>query len=162
MKATAPVKQWWMPIVFVLLAGCRGERVADTATIAPAKPQPATTQTATLNDGPIITTSGSPVPANAVAPGTQLVTVSRTAISMRELIPRGHTVFHITNETAGPHDLVLRGAAGTAIPAALPAAGRSVLQARLTDRAYALVCVTPGHAERAEFSTYVPGPAPLR
>ncbi|HEX6096220.1 MAG TPA: hypothetical protein VF432_07855 [Thermoanaerobaculia bacterium] len=162
MKATATVKQWWMLLVFLLLAGCRGERVADTATIAPAKPRPATTQTATLNDRPMITTSGSPVPADALAPGTQFVMLDRAGISMRELIPRGHTVFHITNETAAPHDLVLRGAAGIAVPAALPAAGRSVLQARLTERTYALVCVTPGHAERAEFSTYVPGPGPLR
>lgn len=145
-------------ILLLLFAGCRAERTA-TATIAPAEPRPAPTMTATMPDGPMITTSGSPVPANALAPGTQLVTVRRTGITMRELIPRGHTVFHITNETSEPHDLVLRGASDAAVPAALPAAGRSVLQARLTDRAYALVCATPGHAERAEFSTYVPAPA---
>lgn len=148
-------------VLLVLFAGCRAER-ATTATIAPAEPRPAPTATATMNDQPMITTSGSPVPAGAPAPGTQFVMLDRAGISMRELIPRGHTVFHITNETAAPHDLVLRNASGTAVPAALPAAGRSVLQARLTERAYALVCATPGHAERAEFSTYVPGTAPLR
>lgn len=115
-----------------------------------------------MNDRPMITTSGSPVPSDALAPGTQLVTMSRTGIAMRELIPRGHTAFHITNETAVPHEMVLRSASGTAVSAAVPAAGRSVLQARLTERAYALVCATPGHAERAEFSTYVPGVAPPR
>jgi hypothetical protein len=148
-------------VLLLLFAGCRAERTA-TATIAPAEGRPAPTVTATMNDRPMITTSGSPVPANALAPGTQLVTVSRTGIAMRELIPRGHTVFHITNETGVPHEMVLRSVSGTAVPAALPAAARSVLQARLTDRAYALVCATPGHTERAEFSTYVPGPAPLR
>lgn len=148
-------------VLLLLFAGCRAERAA-TATIAPAEPRPAPTVTATMNERPMITTSGSPVPADALAPGTQFVTVSRTGIAMRELIPRGHTVFHITNETAVPHEMVLRSASGTVVPAALPAAGRSVLQARLTDRAYTLVCATPGHAERAEFSTYVPGSAPLR
>lgn len=148
-------------VLLLLFAGC-GAEPADTATIAPAEGRPAPTATATLNDRPLITTSGSPVPADALAPGTQLVMLDRDGISMRALIPRGHTVFLITNETAAPHDLVLRGAAGTAVPAALPPAGRSVLQVRLTERTYALVCATPGHAERAEFSTYVPGPAPLR
>lgn len=147
--------------LLLLFAGCRAERPA-TATIAPAEGRPAPTVTATMNDRPMITTSGSPVPADALAPGTQLVTVSRTGIAMRELIPHGHTVFHITNETPVPHAMVLRSASGTAVLAALPAAGRAVLQTRLTDRAYTLVCATPGHVERAEFSTYTPGPAPLR
>lgn len=142
-------------VLLLLFAGCRAERAATT-TIAPAEGRPAPTATETMDDRPMITTSGSPVPAGALAPGTQLVTLSRTGISMRELIPYGLTVFHITNETAAPHDLVLRSASGTAVPAALPAAGRAVLQARLTDRAYTLVCATPDHAEAAKFSTYSP------
>jgi hypothetical protein len=60
------------------------------------------------------------------------------------------------------HYRVAINTSGTTVAAALAAAGESVLQARLTDRTYALVCVTPGHAERAELSTYVPGTAPLR
>jgi hypothetical protein len=148
-------------ILLLLLAGCRAER-AVTATIAPARPRPATTVTATIGERPIITTSGSPLPADALAPGTQQVVVRETEISMRELVPRAHTVFHLTNETAIAHDLVLRAASGSVVGATLPAGGRSVLQARLGEGQYTLECTTPGHGERAEFSTYVPGSDPLR
>lgn len=105
----------------------------------------------------MITTSGSPVPSGALAPGTQLVAVNRAGISMRSLVPRGHTVFHITNETGLTHDLVLRSASGAAAAASLPSNGRTILQAAITDRSYSIACTMPGHAEAAEFTTYAGG-----
>lgn len=143
-------------VIVVLFAACRAERGATT-TIAPAEPRPAPTATARLDDRPMITTSGSPVPAGALAPGTQVVTVNRGGIAMRSLVPRGHTVFHITNETALQHDLVLRTASATAASAAVPPRGRTVLQAPITERVYTLACVTAGHGETAEFATYAAG-----
>lgn len=146
---------------FVLLfAACRGEGPA-TATVAPAEPRPAPTTTAALDDRPRVSTGGSPVPSGALAPGTQLVTLHRGGIEMRTMIPRGQTVFHILNETALHHDLVLRSASGIVASAAVIPGGRTILQVSIADPAYVVACVTPGHAERADFATYTAG-APLK
>lgn len=154
MNGCGAVRKLWL-LLFVL--GCGGEQDDHaTATIAPADPRPAPTVTGTMDDRPMITTSGSPVPASAVAPGTQLVTLSASGISMRSLIPRAHTAFHIRNETASRHDLVLRSTTSSAA-ITVPAAKDVVLQAMLSDPAYELACVTPGHSERARFTTYVAG-----
>lgn len=161
LKADGNVKRWPIALVVLVVAACRGERASVTTTVAPAEPRPAPTQTATMDDRPIVTTSGSPAPASAPAPGTAFVTVSATGISMRGLIPRGHTAFHIVNQTRTAHDLVLQSASGGAVQAAVAPADRRVVQARLTERSYSLVCTSPGHAERAEFTTYAPG-TPIR
>lgn len=156
LKADPIVKRCAIALLFLGFAACGGER-AVTTTVAPAEPRPAPTQTASLDDRPIVTTSGSPAPANAPAPGTEFVTLSAAGISMRELIPRGHTAFHITNRESQGHDLVLRSASGAAVHARIAPGGSGVLQARLTEPAYTLLCTSPGHAERAEFTTYAPG-----
>lgn len=155
MKPAVPVNR--AAVVLLLLAACNDANTASTGTVAPAEPRPAPTVTATMADRPMITTSGSPAPARAVAPGTQFVTLRGGGISMGSLIPRGQTAFHIRNETGAPHELVLRTARGTAARVTVPATGGAVLQAMLGERRYELICSTPGHAERAEFTTYVAG-----
>lgn len=142
-------------IVLVIAAGCSREPVARTATIAPAEGRPAPTQTDTM-DLRAVTTSGSPVPASAVAPGTETVAITTGGFTVRPLLPRGHTAFSIDNETGVAHDVLLRGQTGSGA-AAVPARGRTVLQLLLRDPEYELVCTTPGHAERAAFKTYMPG-----
>ena len=152
LEATIDVKKLW--IALALAAGCSRD-VAETATIAPAEPRPAPTATDTI-DRRSVTTSGSPVPASAVAPGTETITISDAGFSVRPLLPRAHTAFRIANNTDTPHALTLRGASGSAA-AAVPARGEAVLQLLLTDAQYELVCTTPGHAERAQFKTYRAG-----
>ena len=148
------MRKLWL---LLLVLGCgRESRESGTATIAPADPRPAPTLTGTMDARPMITTSGSPAPAGAVAPGTQFVTLRSSGISMRSLIPRAHTAFHIRNETASSHDLVLR-TTTSSVPVTIPAAEGAVVQTMLNDAVYELVCVSPGHSERAQFTTYVAG-----
>lgn len=142
-----------------LLAACRAQR-EDPVQIAPARPRPAPTATAAIRNLPTISTAGSPAPVEALAPGTQLVTVHRTGISMRQMVPRGHTAFHIRNQTPVPHEIRVRGANGVAGKAAVSPGGRTILQMPVTEPSYELVCITPGHRGRAEFSTYAAGSPP--
>ena len=153
LEATTDVKKLW--IALALAAGCSREPVGETATIAPAEARPAPTATDTI-DRRSVTTSGSPVPASAVAPGTETITISDAGFSVRPLLPRAHTAFRIANNTDTPHHVTLRGATGSAA-AAVPARGEAILQLLLSDAQYELVCTTPGHSERAQFKTYRAG-----
>jgi hypothetical protein len=143
----------------VLAIACSGERQAATDTIAPAEPRPAPTATSAIARRPALATDGSPPPALVTAPGTTFVTVTTMGIEVQRLLPRGHTVFHVQNQTVAAHDIVIRGATGSAT-ASLPAKGRSVIQLLLGIGAYDVTCTVAGHQERARFETYVPG-APL-
>jgi hypothetical protein len=139
----------------VLALGCSREPPATTNTIAPADPRPAPTVTSTVGSS-AITTSGSPPPALAVAPGTTFVTVASGRIDVQRLLPRGHTVFHVKNETDVAHEIVVRGGDRSAT-APLPPKGGTVVQLRLGSDSYEIACTVPGHAERAQFETYVAG-----
>ena len=143
-------------VVVVLSVGCGREPAQTTATIAPAEPRPAPTVTATILERPLLTTSGSPPPASAVTSGSETVTIDAAGLSVRPLLPRGHTAFRVRNQTAAAHDLVLTGGPDVA-EATIPARGTVVLQMLLRAETYELACVIPGHTERAGFRTYVPG-----
>ena len=147
-----------LPVVFLILAACGGERdTAKTATIPPAEPRPAATLTTTPVSKPMITISGSPPPAEAIrASGSETVTVRNGRIDVRPLLPRGNTAFRIENATAASHHLVLRGG-NRGVEAVVPAGGVRILQTNLTNPRYELVCTTAGHDERARFRTYAPG-----
>jgi hypothetical protein len=140
-------------IVLLLLPACRRDPPA-TNTIAPADPRPAPTVVSTADLQPAVTTSGSPPPAVAVA-ASENVTIAPGRIEVRPLIPRGSTVFRMTNETGAAHSIVLRGASGEA-PVAVAARSAAILQVALVDPDYELICTTPGHRERARFETYRP------
>ena len=142
--------------VLVLVAGCSREPQAATDTIAPAEARPAPTVTSVVSGRSAIATAGSPRPASAAAPGTTYVTVANGRIDVQRLLPRGHTVFHVRNQTGDAHQLVVRGGTGSAT-ASLPPDGRAVLQLLLGNGSYEIACTTPGHAERTRFETYTPG-----
>ena len=143
-------------VALVLAVGCSREPQTSTNTIAPADPRPAPTVTSTVGSRAAITTSGSPPPASAPAPGTTFVTVANGRIDVQRLLPRGHAVFHVRNQTDLAHELVVRGSTGSAT-AILPPNGRTVLQLLLGSGAYDVTCTTPGHQESARFETYAPG-----
>lgn len=143
-------------VALVLAAGCSREPQATTNTIAPAEPRPAPTVTATLDNRHALATAGSPPPASAAAPGTTFVTVRSGRIDVPRLLPRAHTVFHIQNQTAVAHEIVVRGGTGSA-RASLPPNGRTVLQLLLGTGAYDIACTAPGHQESARLETYAPG-----
>ena len=153
MNSSAGVKTFCAALVLAL--GCSREPQAKTNTIAPAEPRPAATVTSTIGNG-AVNTSGSPPPASAPAPGTTFVTVANGRIDIQRLLPRAHTVFHVRNQTALAHEIVVRGGTGSAT-ATLPPNGRTVLQLLLGTGAYDITCTTPGHQERARFETYAPG-----
>lgn len=156
MKNGMSVKK--LVVVLVLAMGCSRESAERTATIEPADPRPAPTPTETLGDGRQVTTSGSPIPASATAPGMELMTIRDTGITTRPLLPRGQTVFRIENDTGRPHQLELRTPGGDMHARTMvPVGAEAVLQARLDAPSYELVCVTPGHDERTRFDTYVAG-----
>ena len=156
MNASAGVKTFYAALVLVLALGCSGEQQATTSTIAPADPRPAPTVTTTIGSSPAIATAGSPRPASAAAPGTTFVTVGSGGIDVQRLLPAAHTAFHIRNQTAVAHEIVVRGGTGSAtVP--LPPRGSSVLQLLLGSGAYDVTCTTPGHQESARFETYPPG-----
>ena len=144
-------------LVTLALSGCGEQRDTATSTVAPADPRPATTITATMDERTMIATSGSPRPETAVAPGTQFVTIGSSGISMRALIPRGHTIFQIQNETESRHDLVLQENGKGSVSAGVEPVGRATLQTILNAAAYRMVCTTPGHDETAQFTTYQAG-----
>ena len=144
----------------VVVIACGRESQPATNTIAPAEPRPAPTVTSGINSRPRTATAGSPPPASASAPGTTFVTVAAGRIEVQRLLPRGHTVFHVRNDTALAHQLVVQGSAGSA-SAALPPNGNAVLQLLLGSGAYDIVCTTPGHRERTRIETYAPG-APIQ
>jgi hypothetical protein len=143
-------------IALALALGCSREPRAPTDTIAPAEPRPAPTVISTAGSRPALATSGSPRPASAAAPGTTFVTVGSGRIDVQRLLPRAHTVFHIENQTAVAHEIVVRGGTGSAT-ASLPPNGRTVLQLLLGTGAYEITCTTPGHQESARLETYAPG-----
>ena len=148
------MKTYW--IALVLAVACSGEPQATSNTIAPAEPRPAPTVTSTIDRRAALATAGSPPPALAVAPGTTLVTVGSGRIDVQSLLPRAHTAFHIRNQTAVAHEIVVRGGTGSAT-ASLPPNGRAVLQLFLGTGTYDVTCTTPGHQESARFETYAPG-----
>jgi hypothetical protein len=144
-------------LLLVVLAGpCTREPAAITNTIAPADPQPAPIANTTLGERPVITTSGSPPPRPRIAPGTETVTITSKGLEVRPQLPRAHTAFHIVNETARSHDLVLRGGDRPSA-VSIPPRGVVVLQLTLGDGSYEWRCVSPGHDETALFETYQPG-----
>jgi hypothetical protein len=140
----------------VLALGCSREPQATTNTIAPAEPRPDPTVVSTAGSRPALATSGSPPPASAAAPGTTFVTVRKGRIEIQRLLPRAHTVFHVRNQTAVAHELVVRGGTGSTT-ASLPPSGSTVLQLLLGTGVYDITCMTPGHQESARFETYAPG-----
>jgi len=142
-------------VALVLAVGCSREPQATSNTIAPAEPRPEPMVTSTV-DSPALATAGSPRPASAAAPGTTFVTVVSGRIDVQRLLPRAHTVFHIENQTAVAHEIVVRGGTGNST-ATLPPNGRTVLQLLLGTGAYDITCTTPGHQESARFETYAPG-----
>jgi hypothetical protein len=147
-------------VALFLCAACSAERdSAGTATIAPAEARPAPTATTTLVSVPAITTSGSPPPAVAAAPGSEAVVIRAGTIELRPLLPRGHTAFRIEDATGTSHQLVLRGSSGGSAATTVSADGAGLIQMNLVDPAYELVCTSEGHTERAQFKTYVPGVA---
>ena len=103
-----------LALAFLVLASCRAEHDAKTATIAPAESRPAPPVTTTLGSRPAITTSGSPPPREIVASGSEAVTVREDRIDVRPLLPRGQTAFRIENLTSARHHLILRGTSSTA------------------------------------------------
>ena len=149
------MKTFSAALVFVLALACSREPQA-TDTIAPAEARPAPSTTSTIGSRVAITTSGSPPPASAPAPGTAFVTVASGRIEAQRLLPRAHTIFHIQNQTAVAHELVVRGDTGSAT-GSLPPNGRTVIQLLLGTGAYDITCTTPGHQEHARFETYAPG-----
>lgn len=158
LNSSADVKTLCVALVLVVVVGCSREPEAATNTIAPADPRPAPTMTSTVGNRPVVTTAGSPRPASAAAPGTTFVTVGSGRIDVERLLPRTHTVFHIRNQTAVAHEIVVRGATGGAT-ASLPPSGTAVLQLLLGAGAHDITCTTPGHQESARFETYAPGVA---
>ena len=156
MNISADVKSFCAVLVLALALGCSREPQAATDTIAPAEPRPAPTATSAVGSRSAITTTGSPRPASAAAPGTTFVTVASGRIDVERLLPRGHSVFHVRNQTAVAHQLVVRGGTGSAT-ASLPPNGMTVLQLVLGTGSYEIACTTPGHEERARFETYAPG-----
>ena len=143
----------------MVFAACR-QNAPATSTIAPADPRPAPTALSTVGAEPVITTTGSPPPASAEAPGTEIVRIRKEVIEVRPSLPRAHTVFRMVNETEQSHDIVLRGPSGD-VTTSIPPRETRILQLRLVDAAYELTCVAPGHRERGRFETYRPG-APVR
>jgi hypothetical protein len=143
----------------MLVGACR-QNAPATSTIAPADPRPAPSALSTVGAEPVITTMGSPPPAAAEAPGTEIVTIRQGVIEVRPLLPRAHTVFRMVNETGEPHEIVLRGPSGE-VTTPIPAGETRILQLRLVDPAYEITCTAPGHRERGRFETYRPG-APVR
>jgi hypothetical protein len=139
----------------VLALACSGERQPATNTITPAESRPARTTTADMTHT-ALATAGSPPPASAPAPGTTFVTVTEGGIEVPRLLPRGHTVFHVQNQTGAAHEIAVRGATGS-VTAPLPAKGRSVIQLLVDEKAYVITCTIPGHQEHTRFETYVPG-----
>jgi hypothetical protein len=151
-----------LPFAIVLMLACRQEPSSVTATIAPAEPRPSPPPAdMTVGDVRVLSTQGSPAPPVAVAPGSEVVTIDAEGFVVRPLLPRAHTAFRVVNQTADGHDVVIRGASGS-VRGHVPKGGRVILQLGLRDEAYELVCTSPGHGERARFTTYragVPFPA---
>lgn len=153
--------------LLLLTLACSREPQVATNTIAPAESRPAEPITSTVGTQPVITTAGSPPPPTQTAPGTERVAIRAGGLEVRPLLPRAHTAFRITNETATAHELVLRGG-GQDVSIAVPPNGTVILQSLIGEGSYEFVCTTAGHAERARFDTYragVPitssaGPAP--
>jgi hypothetical protein len=140
----------------LLTVACSRESQVATNTIAPAESRPAEPITSTIGTQPVITTAGSPPPPTQIAPGMERIAITTKGIAVRPLLPRGHTAFRITNETAVAHALVLRGG-GQNVNAALPANGTIFLQSLIGEGAYEIVCTAPAHSERARFETYRAG-----
>jgi hypothetical protein len=147
-------------ILLAALAGCAQESGTATNTIAPAEARPAPTPPSAAANRPAISTSGSPPPASALAPGTFRIGIERDGLEMRKLIPQGHAVFHIENRTGQAHAIVVRGAGGEA-STDVPQTGRAVVQLVVGPGRYDVFCTVAGHSERAAFETYVAG-APLK